>query len=167
MLTHHFAINCDDDAAGGLHAAESVGTDETLPAAEPVGIVGGHPVPAPAAAGEEPATDRIEVRGTGPTPVVSSTAMDRFAADYLQLLGGRLDAIRRCLDDSDVEGTRVAILSLESSSVMLGATALATRLTELRSELKLGPTPQRYALLSLVDMAAADFRRELESDHRA
>jgi hypothetical protein len=89
-------------------------------------------------------------------------AMDRFVADYLQLLDGRLAAIRRCLEDSDVEGARVAVLSLESSSAMLGGTALATRLTELRSHLDLGPTPQRNALLSLVEVAASVFRRDLQ-----
>lgn len=90
-------------------------------------------------------------------------AMDRFLVDYLQLLDGRLAAIRRCLADSDIEGARVAILSLESSSVMLGGTPLATRLTELRSHLDLGPTPQRNALLVLAEVAATSFREQLES----
>ena len=92
--------------------------------------------------------------------------MDRFVTDYLQLLDGRLDTIRRCLDDSDIEGARVAILSLESSSVMLGGGPLAARLAELRSHLDLGPTPQRNALLSLVESAASVFRSELESAGR-
>jgi hypothetical protein len=89
--------------------------------------------------------------------------MDRFVADYLDLLDGRLLAIRSCMVDSDLEGARVAVLSLESSSKMLGADVLAGRLTELRSQLALGPTPQRNALLALVEVAAAAFRHELES----
>ena len=84
--------------------------------------------------------------------------MDRFVVDYLQLLDGRLDSIRRCLADCDIEGARVAVLSLESSSKMLGGTSLAARLTELRSQLDLGTTPQRNALLSLVEAAATSFR---------
>ena len=161
MLTDHFAATCEDDAAGRLDAAESVGTDAPLPAAEPVGIVGGHPEPAPAAAGDRPPNDRFGELGPG------EGAMDRFVADYLQLLDGRLDSIRRCLADCDVEGARVAVLSLESSSKMLGGTSLAARLTELRSQLDLGTTPQRNALLSLVEVAATSFRRDLQASHRA
>jgi hypothetical protein len=94
---------------------------------------------------------------------LGEAAMGRFVADYLQLLDGRLDTIRRCLVDSDVEGARVAVLSLESSSRMLDAGPLAERLGELRSHLDLGPTPQRNALMSLVEVAAAAFRRDLQA----
>jgi hypothetical protein len=59
------------------------------------------------------------------------------------------------------------VLSLESSSKMLGGTSLAARLTELRSQLDLGPTPQRYALLSLVEAAATVFRHDLQASHPA
>ncbi|GAA3694229.1 hypothetical protein GCM10022204_07530 [Microlunatus aurantiacus] len=135
-----------------------MGTDEPLPAAEPVGIVGGRPAPAPAAAVTTEPQDRFDAFDPG------DGAMDRFVADYLDLLDGRLDAIGRCMIDSDIEGARVAVLSLESSSKMLGATVLAGRLTELRSQLDhLGPTPQRNALLALVEVAAEAFRRRLQS----
>lgn len=160
MLTDHFADTREDDPAGRLDAAESVGTDAPLPAAEPVGIVGGHPEPAPAAAGTQAPDDRFGKLGPG------DGAMDRFVVDYLELLDGRLDSIRRCLADCDIEGARVAVLSLESSSKMLGGTALAARLTELRSQLDLGTTPQRNALLSLVEVAATTFRQDLQSSHR-
>lgn len=125
---------------------------DPLSAAEPGGIVGGHPAPAPAA---EP--DPYGALGPG------SAAMDQFLADYLQLLEGRVAAIRHCLDVSDTEGARIAILSLESSSMMLGGVPLADRLSELRGHLTLGPTPQRNALLALVEVSAAAFRRQLES----
>lgn len=87
--------------------------------------------------------------------------MDRFVADYLQLLDQRLDTIRRGLDDSDIEGARVAILSLESSSLMLGGRSLAARLGELRANLDLGPTSQCDAMMSQVEVAASVFRRDL------
>ena len=161
MLTDHFAATREDDPAGRLDAAESVGTDTPLPAAEPVGIVGGHPEPAPAAAGTQGPDDRFGKLGPG------DGAMDRFVVDYLELLDGRLDSIRRCLADCDIEGARVAVLSLESSSKMLGGTALAARLTELRSQLDLGTTPQRNALLALVEVAATVFRHDLQSAHPA
>lgn len=151
MLIDDFAMAREDDAAGGHRAAQPMGMGEALSAAEPGGITGGHPAPAPAA---EP--DRFGDLGPG------SAAMGRFVVDYLQLLDGRLDAIRRCLADSDIEGARVAVLSLESSSVMLGGRPLADRLSELRTHLELGPTPQRNALLALVEVSAAAFRRELE-----
>jgi hypothetical protein len=48
---------------------------------------------------------------------------------------------------------------------MLGGTSLAARLTELRSQLDLGTTPQRNALLSQVEVAATAFRRELQTSH--
>ncbi|HEY5981216.1 MAG TPA: hypothetical protein VIT41_16450 [Microlunatus sp.] len=106
---------------------------------------------------DQASTDRFGELGPG------EGAMHRFVVDYLQLLDGRLATIRRCLADSDVEGARVAVLSLESSSKMLGGTSLAARLTELRSQLDLGPTPQRNALLSLVEGAATVFRHDLQS----
>ncbi len=147
------------DDAGGLDAAESVGTDAPLSAAEPVGIVGGRPAPAPAAAVTTPtSTDRFGSFEPG------DGAMDRFVADYLDLLDGRLLAIQRCLGGTDVEATRVAVLSLESSSKMLGATVLADRLTELRAQLTHGPTPQRNALMALVEVAAEGFRHHLQAD---
>ena len=218
-----------------------MGMGEALSAAEPGGIFGGYPAPAPAAAGPEPvipdsvvepvlggarlAHDRPAMGGgseggsvsaptEGPGPVApgaeadsagqvgpdgqsssdgeagsdgqagsdgeragdgggdsadlyvalgpDDAVMHRFVTDYLLLLDGRLDTIRRCLDDSDIEGARVAILSLESSSLMLGGGPLAARLSELRSQLDLGSTPQRNALLVLAESAASRFRSELE-----
>lgn len=164
MLINDFAMICEDDPAGSHHAAQPVGMGESLPAAEPVGIVGGHPVPAPAAigpaVGNDPVSDPSDpFVALGP----GSAAMDRFVADYLQLLDGRLDAIRRCLADSDIEGARVAVLSLESSSVMLGGGPLAARLAELRAQLDLGTAPQRNALMALVETAATAFRRDLQA----
>jgi hypothetical protein len=209
----HFACTREDDAGGGHRAAQPMGMGGALSAAEPGGIFGGYPAPAPAAAGPEPvipdtdvepvlggarlAHDRPSMGGGSAGGSVSAprqgsgsvapgaetdsdgeaadlyvalgpgeAAMDRFVTDYLQLLDGRVDTIRRCLDDSDIEGARVAILSLESSSVMLGGGPLAGRLAELRSHLDLGPTPQRNALLALVESAASVFRSELESAGR-
>lgn len=94
---------------------------------------------------------------------LGAETVERFVTDYLQLLDGRLDAIRRCLVDSDIEGARVAVLSLESSSAMLGGVALSSRLRELRAHLDLGPTPQRNALLELAEVAASDFRHDLDA----
>ena len=151
VLTHHVAALCAADAVGCPATAQPEGTGETLPAAEPVRSVGGQPVPAPAAAG-----DRFVALGPG------EDAMEQFVADYLQMMDGRLDSIRRCLLDSDVEGARVAILSLESSSLMLGKNPLAASLTELRARLDLNSTSERLVLLSRVEDAAKSFRTALE-----
>lgn len=151
VLTHHVAARCAADAVGCPGSAQSGGTDETLPAAEPVGSVGGQPAPAPAAAG-----DRFVALDPG------HEAMAQFVADYLQMLDGRLDTIRRCLDDSDLEGARIAILSLESSSLMLGRNPLATSLGELRTQLDLSSTSQRRSLMSSVEQTATSFRADLE-----
>ena len=48
----------------------------------------------------------------------------------------------------------------------LAEPATAGRLAELRSHLDLRPTPQRNALLSLVESAASVFRSELDSAGR-
>ncbi|BAK36508.1 hypothetical protein MLP_34940 [Microlunatus phosphovorus NM-1] len=151
VLTHHVAALCAADAVGCPATAQPGGTGETLPAAEPVGSVGGLPAPAPAAA-----DDRFVALDPG------QDAMKQFVTDYLQLLDGRLDAIRRCLADSDMEGARVAILSLESSSLMLGKNPLTASLAELRSQLDLSSAMQRHALMSSVEHAATSFRADLE-----
>lgn len=88
--------------------------------------------------------------------------MAQFVTDYLQMLDGRLDTIRHCLADSDMEGARVAILSLESSSLMLGRNPLTASLAELRAQLDLSSATQRHALMSAVEHAATTFRADLE-----
>ncbi|MET0695518.1 MAG: Hpt domain-containing protein [Propionibacteriaceae bacterium] len=47
--------------------------------------------------------------------------MERFVVDYLSLLDARLDTLDQLLLSSDADATRLCILSLESSSAMLGA----------------------------------------------
>ena len=150
VLTHHVAAWCAADAVGCPGTVQPGGTGETLPAAEPVGSVGGQTRPAPAAG------DRFVALDPG------QDAMVQFVADYLQMLDGRLDTIRRCLLDSDLEGARVAILSLESSSLMLGRNPLTASLGELRAQLDLSSASQRHLLMSSVEDAATNFRADLE-----
>lgn len=151
VLTHHVAALCAADAVGCPGTAQPGGTGKTLSAAEPVGSVGGQPGPAPAAA-----DDRFVALDPG------QDAMEQFVTDYLKMLEGRLDTIRRCLTDSDIEGARVAILSLESSSLMLGTNPLTASLGELRAQLDLSSATQRDALMSSVEGAATSFRADLE-----
>ena len=61
--------------------------------------------------------------------------MARFRQDYLDLLDGRVTKIGRLVALAQVEPAHVALLSLESSSVMLGLTDLADAVRRLRSAL--------------------------------
>ena len=61
--------------------------------------------------------------------------MSRFRQDYLELLDGRVAKIRRLIGGSQVEPAHVALLSLESSSTMLGLLELAEAVRQLRSAL--------------------------------
>jgi hypothetical protein len=87
----------------------------------------------------------------------------RFLADYLDLLDGRLAAIRGYVATNHYEEARTAIFSLEAASGMLGAETLVSRLRELRSVVDVGPDVPRTALLARIEAEAADLRRRLES----
>lgn len=64
--------------------------------------------------------------------------MSRFVDDYLDLLDERLLAIQANLTDGDLLAAEVAMLSLESSSTMVGATSLAHIVRQLRAALVMG-----------------------------
>ena len=61
--------------------------------------------------------------------------MSRFRQDYLDLLDGRVATIGRLVAEHQMEAAQVALLSLESSSAMVGASELASAVRELRSAL--------------------------------
>jgi len=61
--------------------------------------------------------------------------MDAFQQDYLSLLDDRVAKIRQLLGADEAEPARVALLSLESSSAMVGAKRLADVAKRLRSVL--------------------------------
>jgi hypothetical protein len=98
--------------------------------------------------------------------------MERFRADYLTLLDGRLDAIRHAVadlpqsptaaDEARLEEARVALLSLESSSGMIGACWLVSRLHHLRAALETIGADQRAALVAAVEDAASEVRKRLQ-----
>jgi len=62
-----------------------------------------------------------------------------FRQDYLDLLEGRVSTIERLVTARQVEPARVALLSLESSSAMVGADELARVAKRLRGALAEGP----------------------------
>ncbi|HEY5848589.1 MAG TPA: hypothetical protein VIT42_17535 [Microlunatus sp.] len=87
---------------------------------------------------------------------------DQFRSDYLKLLDGRLAAIRTHVATKHFEEARIAMLSLEAASGMLGASRLVERLRELRGIVDVCPSPQRLALLSLIEAESDTVRRRLE-----
>ena len=58
-----------------------------------------------------------------------------FRQDYLDLLDGRVESISRLVASHELEPAQVALLSLESSSAMVGAGELAAAVRRLRTSL--------------------------------
>lgn len=88
---------------------------------------------------------------------------DRFQLDYLHLLDGRLGSIENNISTRHYEEARIAMLSLEAASGMLGAQSLVHRLRELRSIVDVGPPGKRVELMAAVRSEAAEVRRALET----
>ena len=61
--------------------------------------------------------------------------MASFRQDYLALLESRVDTVCRLVAAEQVEPARVALLSLESSSAMLGVDELVVAARQLRAAL--------------------------------
>ncbi|MBO0811266.1 MAG: hypothetical protein J2P23_04380 [Microlunatus sp.] len=62
----------------------------------------------------------------------------RFIGDYLRLLQCRLDRIEHDLGSGDIPSAIVGLLSLSSSSTMLGATGVADAAEQLRRNVSSG-----------------------------
>lgn len=88
---------------------------------------------------------------------------DRFQLDYLSLLDGRLASIEDNITTQHYEEARIAMLSLEAASGMLGAQHLVERLRELRAIVDVGPPARRTELMAAVRTEAADVRQRLEN----
>lgn len=84
--------------------------------------------------------------------------MTRFVHDYLELLDHRLSSIRHHLEHRNFMTAHVALLSLESTSVMVGAGPLAVAAGRLREAVEKGEREEVAALLSEV-VAEADRAR--------
>jgi hypothetical protein len=87
--------------------------------------------------------------------------MARFVHDYLELLDHRVASIRNHLEQRNFMTAHVALLSLESTSVMVGADALASAAGRLREAVEQGERDGVPALLALVGEEADRTRREL------
>jgi hypothetical protein len=89
---------------------------------------------------ERSASTVQEPRPTIPTRQWEMTTQEQdmmacFRQDYLDLLEGRVATIQRLVGADQVEPARVALLSLESSSAMVGAEELVAAVRRLRAAL--------------------------------
>lgn len=89
--------------------------------------------------------------------------MARFVHDYLELLDHRVSSIRSHLEQRNFMTAHVALLSLESTSVMVGATGLAQAAGRLREAVEEGERDTIAALLAEVGLEADRTRQELTS----
>lgn len=81
--------------------------------------------------------------------------MARFLVDYLALLDQRVLTIRAYLNAGNVTTAQVAMLSLESTSTMVGATALARAVSVLRAALERGDRDVYAELSAAMEREAA------------
>lgn len=108
--------------------------------------------------------------GNGPTAptrgwdmtVQEQDMMARFRRDYLELLDGRVEKIRRLIASAQTEPAHVALLSLESSSAMLGLRDLAGSVRRLRSALPQDSEDVLSQLFAEVADQAARAHRQLD-----
>jgi HPt (histidine-containing phosphotransfer) domain-containing protein len=102
-------------------------------------------------------------RDLGDDPVV----VEQFVTDYLSLLGPRLERLAQLLAAGDDEALVVSILSLESSSAMIGADQVAGAAHALRVAVPGRPSgdarsdADRQLALRALELAAAAARSAL------
>ena len=87
--------------------------------------------------------------------------MARFVHDYLELLDHRVSSIRSHLEQRNFMTAHVALLSLESTSIMVGAEDLAEAAGRLREAVEQGDRDVVPALLAVVGDEAERTRDEL------
>lgn len=89
---------------------------------------------------------------------------ERFVSDYLSLLDTRVETICADLRAGDVDATVVALLSLETTSVMLGADGVVSAARTLRLAVERHDWDGCEALVAAVLTEAGALRVELEDE---
>ena len=74
--------------------------------------------------------------------VNDDTVVDHFVADFLELLDDRLIGVARLLGSRQDEDAVTALLTIETSSLMVGANQLAATAAKLRRSVSAGDTAQ-------------------------
>jgi hypothetical protein len=93
--------------------------------------------------------------------------MSRFVHDYLDLLDKRVLMIQTSLSDGNAMAAEVAMLSLESSSTMVGAIGLAEIVRHLRAGLARGDRSEFFSdLLGALEAEASNVPGQLLGVYR-
>lgn len=87
---------------------------------------------------------------------------ERFVCDYLALLDRRVETIRTDLRVGDEEAAVVALLSLETTSAMLGADGVVAAVHALRTSVEYGDWDRCGALVAGVLTEVVALRVDLE-----
>ncbi len=88
-------------------------------------------------------------------------AVDHFVADFLDLLDDRLTGLDRFMQRSRIEDTVTALLTIETSGLMVGARELAAIAAELRRAVGDADTRHSAALLLQLHEAGEQTKRLL------
>jgi hypothetical protein len=90
-----------------------------------------------------------------------SAIVDRFVVDYLSLLDDRVYRLSRLLQGTDEDATLVAILSLETTSAMIGATDVVQVVPALREAAESHQDDLTTSALAQLDVAVTAVRGSL------
>jgi len=131
-----FAASPDDSAAGPLLAVDVHATGAGLTAPS---------------AGDVPLVDPSALQDLG-EQVNSAAVAKGFARDYAQMWDQRYEALSRALDHRDEAAALDAVLSLKTSSAMVGGVRLAELAAELEELIRAGNLDE--AVLRLGEVAA-------------
>ena len=129
--------------------ARGAGAGSGLPSGDPSAAVSGQQERAAAPTREWQMTEQEQ------------DMMACFRQDYLDLLDGRVATIERLVTRHEVEPAHVALLSLESSSAMVGAAELAAAVRRLRTALDTGAPEDLEPLTAQLVTEAAEVARRL------
>ena len=89
------------------------------------------------------------------------SVVDRFVRDYLGLLDHRMDGLAELLAADDPQATRIWVLSLETTSSMLGATEVVTTAAALRALVEAGDDEATMAGYRRLEAAVGRLRASL------
>lgn len=92
---------------------------------------------------------------------VDDAAVDHFVADFLDLLDDRLAGLHELLAAERTEDAITALLSIETSGLMVGANQLAAAAAILRRALAAGETHRVTELLAQVITASVSTKEML------
>ncbi|THJ68475.1 Hpt domain-containing protein [Arthrobacter echini] len=121
-------------------------------------VEGGSAAPGPGATVVDPAVLRAMEDDFADKAVVA-----RFARDFCESLGGKLDRIERALGVKDAAGSADAIQSVTTSSMMVGAVQLTRMAVEVQDLMARGAMDSALLLMAKIRTSAADTITQLQA----